>query len=397
MQVTVHNIGSAEAGEFSVLLEAESGSGWTAVSEIKVSGIPPIKDLEPAITRAVLKNAAPKPGVRYRVAVDPEDRIEELYELNNEVILPAEGTSSTAVQPKPSVAPTTVYVTENDGFVTCVNRLHPGNRFGYRFHEHTPLTYGPIPKDLQSAGIDPGGAARLERDFVRRPKTLKYAVPVDKKDWTPQQWTFYMAPVQDGIDLLLVVETRDQGLNEYYGIQQCFRMSGKTNELWRRPIAEAPAFSEYDLWNLDEKDKSRKTSLTHVVRNGTWAILPASVEAVGARTPLGIRVDGLITGGKLDSMPLIGPYKARAEDPIDCGLITRTNREGNWVCGIFWDRTSHVTDHHPADCLHSIVNIGGMPPHAKRAVRGKIYWFEGNLADLHEHWRRDWPEPSQSE
>jgi len=394
VHVTVHNIGSAQANEFSLILETESDAGWTAVSQTRVSGIPAVKDLEPATTHAVLTGAAPKPGVRFRVAVDPENLVDELYELNNQVALSAQGAPSTGEQSM-HAAPTTLYVTENDGFVTCVNRLHPGNRFGYRFHEHMPLIHGPIPKDLQAAGIDPVEATRLVQDFARRPKMLKYKVHVDKKEWVPQEWTFYVAPVEDGVELLLVVETKDQGLNEYYGIQQCFRLSGSTNELWRRPIADAPAFSEYDLWNVDEKDKPDKTSLTYVVRKGVWATLPAMLGAVGARTPLGVQVDGLLTGGKLETMPLIGPYKARAEAPIDCGLITRRNREGNWVCGIFWDRTSHVTNHHPADCLHSIVNIGGMPPHAKRAVRGKIYWFQGDLQDLLDHWRRDWKHSSE--
>ena len=50
----------------------------------------------------------------------------------------------------------------------------------------------------------------------------------------------------------------------------------------------------------------------------------------------------------------------------------RTNLENARVAGLFWERTSHVTNHHPADCLHTVVNIGDIPPHGKRAVRGKI-------------------------
>jgi hypothetical protein len=51
-----------------------------------------------------------------------------------------------------------------------------------------------------------------------------------------------------------------------------------------------------------------------------------------------------------------------------------------------------VTDHHPADCLHGIVNIGGIPPKSKRSIRGKIYWFQGTLDDLAKRWRRDFGE-----
>lgn len=32
-----------------------------------------------------------------------------------------------------------------DGFASFTNRSHPDNRIGYRFHEHTPLSYGSVP------------------------------------------------------------------------------------------------------------------------------------------------------------------------------------------------------------------------------------------------------------
>lgn len=73
-------------------------------------------------------------------------------------------------------------------------------------------------------------------------------------------------------------------------------------------------------------------------------------------------------------------------------LITRTNLEGTWISGIFWEGTSHLTNHHPADCLHTVVNIGGIPRHSKRAIRGKIYWFRGTKIDLAKRFQRDFPE-----
>jgi hypothetical protein len=295
------------------------------------------------------------------------------------------------VPPAFAMPPITVQLFEGRGFATFTNRLHPDNQIGYRFHEHAPILCGQVPESLRTAGIDPDEVTTVEQSFAARPGVQKHVVHIDQEKWAPQQWVFYLSPVDDGVELLLVVETRDTGLNEYYGIQQCFRMSGRTNADWRREIAETPAFSEYDLWNAEKKDGSRRTSLTHVLRKSEWADVPATDGTVGARTPLGMRVDTLRSGGRLDTMPTVGPYEAKMLDPVDCGLIVRTDKEGRWVCGIFWDRTSHVTDHHPADCLHSIVNIGGIPPHARRAIRGKIYWFKGSLGDLLERWRRDWP------
>jgi len=67
----------------------------------------------------------------------------------------------------------------------------------------------------------------------------------------------------------------------------------------------------------------------------------------------------------------------------------RNDLPETWVTGLYWQRTSHVTVHHPADCLHAIVNIGGIPPHSRRAIRGKIYWFAGDKRDLLKHFQCD--------
>ncbi|MCX5759281.1 MAG: hypothetical protein NTU83_12385, partial [Candidatus Hydrogenedentes bacterium] len=156
-------------------------------------------------------------------------------------------------------------------------------------------------------------------------------------------------------------------------------------------IAEMSAFSEFDLWNLTQKEAAEKSSLTYVLRMGRWMPLPAIRETVGARTPLGLAVDNERSGGNIDAMREVGPYHARMLEPVDNGLITRVDANRTWVCGLYWQHISHVTDHHPADCLHDIVNIGNIPSHAKRALRGKIYWFKGTQEDLAEHWKRDFP------
>ncbi|MBI2436048.1 MAG: hypothetical protein HYV26_24590 [Candidatus Hydrogenedentes bacterium] len=284
--------------------------------------------------------------------------------------------------------PVTIIAPEGKSFASFTNTLHPDNRIGYRFHEHTPLIAGEAPATPAAAGIDPAATGPLEQDFAQRPGVQTHRVTLSDAEWLPQQWTFYLAPAVDGIDLLWVVATKDSGLPEYYAVQQCFRMSGMTNEAWRQEIAKTPAFSEFDLWNLTEKD-APQTSLAYVLRKGTWEALPATRDTVGARTPLGLAMDQLRTNNHLDSMPKVGPYDALMLDPIDIGLVTRVNREKTWVCGLYWQNTTHVTDHHPADCLHAIVNLGPLPPNTTRALRGKIYWFQGVLDDLKQHWQHD--------
>jgi len=286
---------------------------------------------------------------------------------------------------KISISPITI---KEGNFVTFMNRQHPNNRIGYRIFEHTPIVYGEVPKNIQEAGIDLAQITKLEKGFLKRPGVITIKHRIKSKHWIRQDWIFYMVPVHNGVDMLLTVETHDEGLPSYYGVQQCFRMSGEKNSHWRHKIAKTPAFSEYDLW-AREKDQPEKTSLTYVLRQGRWQILPATTETVGARTPLGLLIDTKRTGGK--PMNKVGPYKAKMLEPVDCGLITRTNQERTWISGLFWELTSHLTNHHPADCLHAIVNIGGIPPHAKRAFRGKVYWFKGTKNDLEKGYKYDFP------
>ncbi len=277
-------------------------------------------------------------------------------------------------------------------YATMLNPRHPGNRLGYRFHEHTPIAYGIAPTSAEAqAGLCANDIAKLEREFRQSPGVFvfEHEQPATT-DWIRQDWLFHMRPVADGVELLWIITTHDVGLPQYYGVQQCFRLSGQTNAKWRQTIALAPAFSEFDLWKNQSANAS-KTSLTYVVRSGDWMSLPAEDTAVGARTPLGVDIDRQRSAGELPDR--VGPYQARMFAAIDDGLIARTNVNETWVTALYWQRTSHVTDHHPADCLHAIVNIGDIPPNSWRVLRGKIYWFAGNKQDLLEHFHHDFGHP----
>jgi len=283
-------------------------------------------------------------------------------------------------------SPITVKASEKKGFATFTHADLPENRIGYRFFEHTPLVYEKVESVAgePDPGLESDSVIRWLDDFSSRKGVLIHQKMIEKdENWIMQSWTFYLSPTDDGIDMLFTVQTFEEGLPPYYGIQQCFRMSGETNAEWRQVIACTPAFSEYDLWATE----AQKTSLTYVIRNDKWQALPADSITVGARTPLGLLFDTLQFGEPLPEW--VGPYRALMTEPVDKGLIARINKEKSWVCGIFWKNTSHVTDHHPADCLHSIVNIGNVPAHSMRAVRGKIYWFRGTLDDLSAKFERD--------
>ena len=168
-------------------------------------------------------------------------------------------------------------------FITLLNESHPDNRIGYRFFERLPFVYGTVP---ENTAAETAKANALEKQYAKRPSVFVRRIDVTSKGWVPQKWTYYIVPVAEGFEMLWVVETEGEGLNEYYSAQQCFRMSGRTNEKWRHNIALTPAFSEYDLWNQQEDEGTPRTSLSFVRRNDRWDALPAIRSHLACRTPV---------------------------------------------------------------------------------------------------------------
>lgn len=274
-------------------------------------------------------------------------------------------------------------------FASFTHRKHPDNRIGYRFHEHTPLVFGDMPPPAEAAALRQ--TERTLAKFLGRPGVKTFHRKVTESGWVPQDWTFHLAPVADGIEMLFVVETGAVGLPEFYGVQQCFRLTGTANEGWRQKYARTAVFSEYDLWH-GRPTNAELASLTGVLRHGAIKLLPAGRDTVGCRTPYGELYDTRRSGGRIETLERVGAYDARMLWTADCGLILRTSTDSRWSTGLFWERTTHLSDHHPADCLHAIVNIGGIAPHGKRILRGKIYWLAGPGDALVKRWQKDFPE-----
>ncbi|MBN1908182.1 MAG: hypothetical protein JW818_00450 [Pirellulales bacterium] len=180
-------------------------------------------------------------------------------------IAPAKATDDSATS---KVSPITVARAKKKGFATVTHRRQPADRIGYRFFEHSPLTWGTAPRTTDEKTTTSAEVQALIDDFSRRPGVLIMDQKIrEKKRWIDQQWRFYLSPAEDGVDLLWVIETGDQGLPEYDGVQP--------------------------------------------------------------------------------------------------------------------------------DCLHAIVNLGGLPPRSKRAIRGKIYWYEGTKADLAKRWQLQFGKPRE--
>lgn len=268
-------------------------------------------------------------------------------------------------------------------FVTLLNKSHPDNRIGYRLFEARPFfVYGVVP---ESSAAETAEANILEKQYAKRQGVFVRTIDITGKGWVPQRWTYYIVPVAEGFEMLWVITTKDEGLNEYYTVQQCFRMSGRTNEKSRHKIALTPAFSEYDLWAQQEAKGLPWTSLSFVRRNRSWEALPAIRSYLACRTPLGVKIDTVRSGGDLKK----AADSSRFEAHIDCALATRNNRDNTWVCAFYWQRISHISNHHPADCLHASVNLGPLAPKSKRAIQGKIYWMEASKDELFARWQKD--------
>lgn len=290
------------------------------------------------------------------------------------------------LSPVAAAADSPIQIELFEQFASFTNQRHPDNRIGYRFHEHTPLTHGDVPSAPTKAERKQSDAEVAQ--FITRPGVKTFHRHVTEDGWIPQDWTFHLAPDADGIEMRFVVKTGEVGLPEFYGVQQCFRLSGNSNSEWRQKYARTDAFSEYDLWQNSPPD-SKPVSLTGALRNGSVKLFPAGKEPVGCRTPYGEALDMRRSNDRLETLKHIGPYQAQMLWTSDSGLILRTSADRKWSTGLYWERTTHMSDHHPADCLHAIVNIGGIAPHSQRVLRGKIYWLTGPGKSLVKQWRKD--------
>jgi hypothetical protein len=252
-------------------------------------------------------------------------------------------------------------------FMSLTHKENPNNKIGHRFFENDPLRSGPVPKSNAEAGIDPEEVKALEEKFTGHPgvTTIKF-VPTKR---TPRQdWRIHLVPVTDGVEILQLVQTFDQGMPAYHAEQQCFRMSGARQNNWRNDIARAPDFSEYDLWATTPGNRS----LSWALRDDKWALTPGGTSRVRIHTKYGQEI-----ARRYGSVGMSGNHPA-----IDDGLFTRLSRQGDWISGIYWENTALVTNHHPADCLHHFVNIGNIPANSRRAIRAKLFWFKGDLEAL---------------
>jgi hypothetical protein len=92
--VTVHNIGGARVGPFDAAVQVEKAGRWSELTRTRLEGLPAISNFEPVRVDVVFPVAADKQAGNLRVVLDPDDRVEEICELNNSVTIVKDGDSS---------------------------------------------------------------------------------------------------------------------------------------------------------------------------------------------------------------------------------------------------------------------------------------------------------------
>ena len=199
--------------------------------------------------------------------------------------------------------------------------------------------------------------------------------------------------VEDGIDAWMWLEPAHEVAGSFL-VQQCLRYSGAGNTNERHRSAFVPELSEFDLW-----DRGDMRSLSYIRQGESWT-----------------RIDPLFSFAEQPQVKKAWEYISKQGDirerfytpvgvslsqkagvaveggrRIPNGLVVREGSDGKTISGMYWERTTEVSVHHPADCLHSFVDLGPASAKNPLVVRGKIYFFQGTRDDLLAHWKRDFP------
>lgn len=192
-------------------------------------------------------------------------------------------------------------------------------------------------------------------------------------------------PVADGVRMWLRLSTQVP-IEGAYLVQQCLRFTGAQNWSLRRQIACVPFLSELDVQAMGHPE----LTLTYARQGGEW--LPFPARHVEYTTPAGSSFSGHDFSGTIDQGLVIRETLDRKAVPAS--YFRRTAPDQTWErlsSGLYWERTAWVSNRHPADCVHAVIDLGPLAAGESRTVRGKFYWIEGCKDDLLAAWRKDFP------
>lgn len=200
-----------------------------------------------------------------------------------------------------------------------------------------------------------------------------------------QQREFFFRPVEDGVQMWMRLTTQIP-IDGSYLVQQCLRFSGAQNWSLRRNIAFVPFLSELDVQAMGHPE----LTLTYARLGEDWLRFPA--RQILYATPLGNGLTGHELNGPIDHGLIVRETLDRSVVPA--AYFRRTAPGETWervAAGMYWERTAWVSNRHPADCVHAVVDLGSLSAGESRTVHGKFYWIEGTKDDLLAAWRKDFP------
>ena len=74
------------------------------------------------------------------------------------------------------------------------------------------------------------------------------------------------------------------------------------------------------------------------------------------------------------------------------GVIIRESNDGKWVTAVAWEDFLSAQAHNPWECMHLCVRVGPLRQDEERAIRGKVYLFQGTKEDALQQYLDDFGE-----
>ena len=326
------------------------------------------------------------------------------------------GLIRTSVRAAATAAPPLVVFHVSSSVVTFTRPADPSRYIGYRIVELDPILtaapvagYDALPQRVGAPSPPPLPATLVAQVPHPNPHTANWKASNDDPAYffrAGADGTSYFKhtgaagtrvsvfrAVEDGLETWMWLEPTAEVRGSYL-VEQCLRMSGGTNSDARKRSALVPELSEYELW---EKGEMRPVSF---VRKGdAWKpVAPLAAFAQQKEVASGWQwisktdskagKDQYVTPPGM-TVPDIASLPSGPDRRIDHGLVVREAADASSVAGMYWERSARVSTHHPADCVHSVVDLGPTAPGRPLVARGKIYWLKGTKDDLLARWKRE--------
>ena len=207
-----------------------------------------------------------------------------------------------------------------------------------------------------------------------------------------QQQEFVFQPFSHGVRMWTTLTTQT-AITGAYCRQHCLRFTGMFNDQWRRVVAHTPFLSELDMQAMGNANGT----LTYARRANQWVPFPVQHTVYPTHAD---RVNDAAAWGEAQG------------DPVDHGLIVRETASrqlapasywqqvapgATWdqiSSGLYWERTAAISNRHPADCVHAMLDFGPLAAGQSRTLRGAVYFVEGSKDDLLALWQGDFRDAS---